>query len=138
MIYDVYVPMYNEITHSRLTPKATPSTAVVISLILYDICAHIRCGSRGALGARAPPRPPTLRPKFLPPPRLRCAMSAKFRLPPPLTQILDPHLHIQQRQLLYIQFFIVYVRFHVCFELFIVFTWAENLNLYFIECIASA
>ena len=46
----------------------------------------------GALGARSPPDP-----QFLPPPRLRCAMSAKSRLPPPpLTQILDPHLIHQQ------------------------------------------
>ena len=43
-----------------------------------------RCGSReGALGP-APPRPPILRPKFLPLPRLRCAMSAKISLGPPL------------------------------------------------------
>ena len=43
-----------------------------------------RCGSRGGLGARAPPWPPILRPKFLPLPQLRCAMSAKSRSGPPL------------------------------------------------------
>ena len=45
-----------------------------------------RCGSRGGgPGGPGPPWPPILRPKFLPAPRLRCAMSAKSRLAPPYT-----------------------------------------------------
>ena len=46
-----------------------------------------RCGSSPPPN----PRPPILRPKFLPPLRLCYVMSAKSRLAP-LIQILDPHL----------------------------------------------
>ena len=66
---------------------------------LYRICLKLYPGPGADLGGpwgpTPPPWAPILRPKFLPPPRLRCAMSAKFGLPPPhppVTQILDPHL----------------------------------------------
>ena len=66
--------------------QATPDKHV------REISRYIRCGSPAT--PPPPPRPLILRPKFLPLPRFRCAMSPKSRLPPPLTQILDPHLCI--------------------------------------------
>ena len=85
--------------------------------ISFILCVGPRCGSIG--GARGPgpghhanpnleapmvwiygegggptPDPPILRPRFLPPQWLHCTMSATSCLgPPPLIQILDPHLH---------------------------------------------
>ena len=82
-------------------PLLDPATAAVVCNHLRNLFIvrlawfhNLPCADLGGTWrSHQPPWPPILRPKFCPSLRLRCAMSAKSRLGPLLTQILDPHLN---------------------------------------------